>query len=319
MLRTVGWMLWIHLTLSMQSLGQGRVALEGAMFSTNFGTNRMVRIYLPASYERQPGRRFPVLYLHDGQNAFTTVGTNVAFGWGNWALDKTATELATVGKMQEIIMVAVDCSAERYLDYRGPAYPFLESERKDRSHPPAAPGDNSRYEKYAKFLIEELKPKIDREYRTLPGAMDSGLMGSSMGGLCSLALAWEHPEIFGKTASLSGAFQVERTNFLSNVVRPYRAKAKPIRIYLDCGTIDFSGGDDGRSNTDAVAAELRRIGWRDHVDLEHYVDLNPLTEPELEKAGLRRDKWQEARTSQHNEFYWRLRAWRALTFLFPPK
>jgi len=68
-----------------------------------------------------------------------------------------------------------------------------------------------------------------------------------------------------------------------------------------------------------VAAELRRLGWRAGADLEHYVDLKPLTESELEKSGLRRDKWAEARTSQHNEFYWRLRAWRPLVFLFPPK
>src|SRR5216110_2135260 len=110
-------------------------------------------------------------------------------------------------------------------------------------------------------------------------------MGSSLCGLCSLALAWEHPETFGKAASLSGAFQVERTNFLSNVLRAYRGKAKPIRIYLDSGTIDFSGGDDGRKNTDAVAAQLRRVGWKQGRNLEHFVDLKPLTEPELEKTG----------------------------------
>src|SRR5437667_1821584 len=185
-------------------------------------------------------------------------------------------------------------------------------------HPPPSPGDNSRYEKYTLFLIEELKPKIDGEY-TLPDAANTGVMGSSLGGLCSLALAWEHAEIFGKAASMSGAFQVERTNFLSNVLRAYRGKPRPVQIYLDSGTIDFSGGDDGRNNTDAVAAELRRIGWRDGGDFEHYVDLKPMTEPELEKTGLRRDKWKEAQTSQHNEFYWRLRAWRALVFLFPAK
>jgi hypothetical protein len=50
----------------------------------------------------------------------------------------------------------------------------------------------------------------------------------------------------------------------------------------------------------------------------HYVDAKPLSLAELEKAGLRRDKRAEAQTSQHNEFYWRLRVWRALTFLFPP-
>lgn len=309
---------WL-MSIAMTRAGQGKVVFEGPLFSHHFNTNRTVRIYLPPSYERDRSHRFPVLYLHDGQNAFTTVGTNVAFGWGNWELDKTIDTLCAAGKMQEIIVVAADCSAERYLDYRGPAHPFLQSELKEMNRPPPAPGDNSRYEKYTRFLIDELKPKIDREYRTLPSAANTAVMGSSMGGLCSLALAWEHPEIFGKAASMSGAFQVERTHFLTNVLRAYHGKPKPIRIYLDSGTIDFSGGDDGRNNTEAVAAELRRIGWRAGVDLEHYVDLKPLTESELETTGLRRDKWKEAQSSQHNEFYWRLRAWRPLVFLFPPK
>src|SRR6266516_2911680 len=287
------------MSTAMTRAGQGKVVFEGPMFSKHFNTNRIVRIYLPPSYERDMSRRFPVLYLHDCQNAFTTVGTNVAFGWGNWELDKTVNALSATGTMREIIMVAVDCSAERYLDYRGPAYSYRNSELKEMKHPPAVPGDNSRYEKYTQFLIEELKPKIDREYRTLSGAANTGVMGSSMGGLCSLALAWEHPEIFGKAASLSGAFQVEGTNFLSNVLHAYRGKPKPIRIYLDSGTMDYSGGDDGRKGTDEVAAELRRIGWKKGRNLEHFVDLKLLTESELETAGLRRDKWKEARTSQH--------------------
>jgi predicted alpha/beta superfamily hydrolase len=309
----------LAMNVTMAGVAQGRVVFEGPVFSKNFETNRMVRIYLPPSYEREADRRFPVLYLHDGQNTFTTVGTNVAFGWGNWELDKTETEMSAAGKMREIIMVAVDCSAERYLDYRGPACRYSEAELKEMKRPPPAPGDDSRYEKYARFLIEELKPKIDREHRTLPDPANTGVMGSSMGGICSVALAWEHPDVFGKAASLSGAFQVERTNFVANVLRPYREKPRPVRVYLDSGTCDFSGGDDGRNNTDAVAAELRRIGWRAGNDLLHYVDLKPLTEAELEKAGLRRDKWKEAQTSQHNEFYWRLRAWRPLEFLFPPE
>src|SRR6266480_1227003 len=150
------------MSTAMTSRGQGKVVLEGPMFSKHFNTNRIVRIYLPPAYEREPERRFPVLYLHDGQNTFTTVGTNVAFGWGNWELDKTVKALCAAGKMQEIIMVAVDCSAERYLDYRGPAHPYLQSELKEMKRPPPAPGDNSHYEKYKRFLIEDLKPKIDR-------------------------------------------------------------------------------------------------------------------------------------------------------------
>lgn len=305
------------MSIAITAAGQGKVVFEGPMLSENLGTNRTVRIYLPPSYEHEPDRRYPVLYVHDGQNAFTTVGTNVAFGWGNWELDQTVTGLCRAGRMREIVVVAVDCSDERYLDYRGPAYAYSEIALKEMKRRPSAPGDNSRYEKYRRFLIEELKPRIDREYRTLTNAANTGVLGSSMGGICSLALAWDRPEVFGKAASLSGAFQVERTNLIANVLRPYSGRPKPIRIYLDSGVCDFSGGDDGQKNTDAVADELRRIGWREGADLLRYLDAHPLTEVELEKTGLRRDKWKEAQTSQHNEFYWRLRVWRALLFLFP--
>ena len=81
--------------------------------------------------------------------------------------------------------------------------------------------------------------------------------------------------------------------------------------------LDFTGDDDDRKDSDAVAAELRRIGWKEGRDLERFTELHFVDEDELKQAGLRQDKWAEARTSQHNEFYWRLRAWRALTFLFP--
>ena len=142
----------------------------------------------------------------------------------------------------------------------------------------AAGKKESRFESYARFLIEELKPKIDREYRTRPGPADTGVLGSSMGGICSLALAWEYPRTFGLAASLSGAFQVEKRGFLVNHLQVFRGRPKKIHAYLDSGVIDYSGGDDGRKHTDAVAAELRRIGWRDGKNLLHFVDTPPLDE-----------------------------------------
>ncbi|MHB8520382.1 MAG: alpha/beta hydrolase [Limisphaerales bacterium] len=299
--------------------GQGRVVFESPIHSTNLAEDRVVRIYLPPSYETAPRRRYPVLYLHDGQNAFTTAGTNVAFGWGNWALDETVNRLVSETKMREIIMVAVDCSAQRYLDYRGPAYPFTPAEVKAMKRPPRAPDDDARYTRYTRFLIDELKPRIDRDYRTMRGAAQTGLMGSSLGGICSLAMAWEHADVFGNAASLSGAFQVEKKHFLVDVLRAYSGQPKPFRVYLDSGVTDFAGGDDGRKNTAAVVAELRRIGWRDGINLEYFLDANPLTEAELKQAGLRQDKLKEAQTSQHNEFYWRQRAWRPLVLLFPAR
>ncbi len=295
--------LLLSLVILPAAFGQSGSLLHTNLPSHSYGWNRGVHIYLPPSYPTHPQRRYPVLYLHDGQNVFSSAGTNCAFGWGSWQLDKTADALARAGKMQEIIMVAVDNSFTRMQVYSG------------RHHENNAAA-NTPFENFEGFLITELKPQIDREYRTLPDAAHTGVMGSSMGGLCSLALAWDHPGIFGNAASLSGAFQVEQRNFLNDVLKNYHGPPRPFRVYLDSGVVDFMGGDDGRSLTGQVAAELRRIGWNKNLEL--YVDPKPLTVPELEKSGLRRDKWAEAQTSQHNEFYWRQRSWRALVFMFPP-
>ncbi len=283
------------------ALAQGKVVFEGEIFSHALKTNRKIRIYLPPSYDQKPRQRYPVLYVHDGQNAFSTAGPHAAFGWGNWQLDTTVTELARAGKMQEIIMVAIDCSKDRYREYRGRA----------------RTNSNSPYELYSQFLREELKPKIDREFRTKTEAKNTGVIGSSMGGICSLALAWDAPETFGLAASLSGAFQVEKQLFIRDVLGAAKRGKKGLKIYLDNGVTDYTGGDDGWKETEAVAQELRRLGWRDGKTLLYYVDAKPLGPEQLAAYHLAADKFKEAQRSQHNELYWRLRAWRALTFLFP--
>ena len=272
-------------------------------FSSRYlGTNRTIRVRLPESYWREPSRRYPVLYAHDGQNVFASAGTNCCFGWGSWQLDTTAARLAAEGRMQEIIIVAIDNSRFRYQEYRGPI----------------ADDTQSRYTNYAAFLVKELKPLIDKEYRTKKTARDTAVLGSSMGGICSIALAWEHPKTFGASASLSGAHQVEKRHFIENVLKPYKGRAKPVRLYLDSGTTDFTGDDDGNRHTVAIVNELRRIGWKDGKNLQHYVQQQSFTDDELQKSGLPQHKWDEAKKSHHNEFYWRQRVWRALIFLFPP-
>jgi len=280
---------------------------------------RTVRIYLPPSYHSSPRRRYPVLYLHDGQNVFSSGGSDCCYGWGNWEMDKTVARLVAEERMQEIMMVGVDNSRSRYKELRGRLYPDAGSGRKAARSAASNALDNARFDAYASFLIKELKPKVDREYRTLRTSPNTGLMGSSLGGIASLALAWEYPKTFGRAASLSGSFHIEKQNFIENGLRACRRATKPVRIYLDSGTVDDSGDDDDRRHTDAVADELRRLGWKDDKNLLRYTDARPLTEHELRESNLRHDKWHEAARSQHNEFYWRLRVWRALVFLFPPK
>lgn len=316
------WSLLLALAAATVSVGQGRIIFEGLYPPPTNAASRFVRIWLPPSYERDPARRYPVLYVHDGQNAFTSAGTNAAFGWGSWELDRVAGELMLAGKLREAILVAIDCTQARYLDYRGPAH--RQRAINERPHPKSeseylpAMGDNSHYEAYRRFLTAELKPQIDREFRTLTNADSTAVLGSSMGGICSIVLAWERPDVFGGAASLSGSFQIERREFLHQLAGAQRPLKSP-RLYLDSGVRDYAGGDDGHTNTLEVVNELRRLGWRDGVVLLHLVDDHFLNNNELAESGLRRDKWREARTSQHNEFYWRRRVGRALIFLFPPE
>ena len=88
--------------------------LKQPFASRSLNAARNVRVYLPPSYYTEPQRRYPVLYLHDGQNVLSSPGTNICFGWGSWELEKTVDALCQAGKMQQIILVAVNNSSARY-------------------------------------------------------------------------------------------------------------------------------------------------------------------------------------------------------------
>ena len=317
------WLRALSLLLFTTIMSLGKLLPEVKVESRFLEEPRTVRIYLPPSYDRNFSHRFPVLYVQDGQNVFSSAGPDCCFGWGNWGLDRTVDRLCTEGRMREIIIVAVDNSRARYKEYRGRLHAD-ELLPKGKAKKPAAVEatntlDNACFDAYANFLIKELKPRIDREFRTLKTSANTGVLGSSLGGICSLSLAWEFPRVFGRAASLSGSFQIERRNFIEQALRPHDGKPKTLRLYLDSGTVDFTGDDDGRKLTSSIVTELRRIGWKDEKNLRHFTDSAPASEHEMEQAGLRREKWGEAQKSQHNEFYWRLRVWRALEFLFPPE
>lgn len=108
---------------------------------------------------------------------------------------------------------------------------------------------------------------------------------------------------------------MEDRAFIKKILTAHSGPRKPLRIYLDSGRVDYTGGDDGMEDTAAVARELKRIGW--DKDLLHFVD-PVLSDDELRPLNLSEGKFKEALKSQHNELYWRLRSWRALEFLFPP-
>src|SRR5215471_1127482 len=111
------------LALGLQTgLAQER-SVKQVVTSKFLNNARTVRIYLPPSYYEEPRRRYPVLYLHDGQNAFSSAGTNICFGWGNWELDKTVDALSRAKKMREVILVGINNSSGRYGEYCGLHHP----------------------------------------------------------------------------------------------------------------------------------------------------------------------------------------------------
>ncbi|MBL8877111.1 MAG: hypothetical protein JNM86_15055 [Phycisphaerae bacterium] len=194
-----------------------------SMFSTNLNESRKYRVYLPRGYAEHPTRRYPVLYMHDGQNIFE----NGAFG--TWAMATPLETLTNGGQIREAIVVGVDNTANRLKDYLPPGDTIS--------------GSGAGWaDKYARFLRDELKPFIDANYRTKTGAADTLTMGSSMGGVVSLYLGWDFTSTFGKIGAMSGAWWTS-TNFLARV-KPI-ANFRDIRIYMD-------HGDSGTSSDDYV-------------------------------------------------------------------
>jgi predicted alpha/beta superfamily hydrolase len=171
---------------------------------------RDVVVWLPPSYEASE-KRYPVLYVHDGQNAFDPT---TSFLGVDWQIDEVADRLIREGKMREIIVVGISNTDERRQDY----------------------SDTPKGRAYMRFIVEKLKLFIDREYRTLPAREHTGVMGSSMGGLISFLLVWNYPEVFSKAACLSPAF-VYLNHDATLLVEKYDGPGKNVRIYMDNGGV----------------------------------------------------------------------------------
>jgi predicted alpha/beta superfamily hydrolase len=171
-----------------------------------------VIVWLPPSYANDLDRHFPVLYMHDGQQVFDP---STSTWHHDWQVDERCSELIYQKRLQEIIVVAIYSTPDRYAEYN-----------------PAERGPD-----YAKFLIDELKPFIDSEYRTLPAREHTAVAGSSMGGAISFYLAWSRPDVFFGAACLSSAFLHRQGRFSINMVN--RTETLPdLRLYLYGGSGD---------------------------------------------------------------------------------
>jgi predicted alpha/beta superfamily hydrolase len=205
-------------------------------------------VYLPPGYEEQPSRRFPVLYLHDGQNLFD--GSTSFVPGMDWRVGQTADHVIGIGTVEPLLIVGIyNLGKHRIREYTPTRVPKLGGGRADR---------------YGKFLIEEVKTFIDNEYRTLRDSAHTGLGGSSLGGLVSLYVGLKFPHIFGRLAALSPAV------WWNQRVMHKFAAAVPVQprphIWLDIGTRE---GPQILRDVENFRDVLLRKGWRLGRDL-HY-------------------------------------------------
>lgn len=235
---------------------------------------RGVCVYLPPQYAREPARRFPVFYLHDGQNLFD--GRLSYIPGRTWRAGMTADETNESGLTEPVILVGIANTGLRRMAEYTPTRDFR-----------MGGGDGSRY---GRALIEEIKPFIDREFRTLTSARHTGLGGSSLGGLITLYLGLQCPNVFSRLAVLSPSIWWDHRSILNLVAD---AKPKPeLKIWVDIGTAE---GARHVRDAELLVRLLERQGWRLGADLAF-----------LKVVG-----------GVHDEEAWAARFGRVLTFLFP--
>jgi len=217
----------------------GKVQVIKDFASPQLDNKRALRIYLPPSYAENPAKRYPVLYMHDGQNLFDA--RTAAFGV-EWRVDETVNRLVAAGVLDEVIVVGIDNTPERIAEYTPCCDPKY---------------GGGRIDAYSRFVTETVKPYVDRSYRTLPGKDDTAIMGSSLGGLASVYIAQRQPNVFGKAGAMSGSFW---WNGRAPAGKPL--ERVPVRFYLDAGSRD-DGLDDTLKMRDAMLAK----GYREDADL----------------------------------------------------
>ena len=234
---------------------------------------RPVTVLVPPGYAdvANAARRYPVLYMHDGNNCLD----HDPYAHGGWRVHTISYDLVQKGLMGPAILVLVDNTGNRAAEYV-PGFG-------------TAPGPSA--DGYLDFLEKTVVPFVEANFRTLPGAASRGLGGSSYGGLISLYGAWTRPQVFGFAMAMSTAFAYDFHALVQ------RTPARPqVRIYIDSGTVDWGGGDDGMARTLALRDLLVAKGFTLGTDLQHHV----------------------GQGDNHSEDFWRGRLPVALPFVLPP-
>jgi len=226
---------------------QGSFSVRWQAFaSPTLGRSRRVWVYLPPGYEENTEARYPVVYMHDGQNLFDR---NASFGC--WYADQALDDGAANGSIREAIIVGPEATAARMTDYT----PSVDPGR----------GEGGGADAYLTSLATELRPLVDRELRTLTAREDTAIIGSSLGGLVSAWAGVRRPATFGLVGAMSPSTWWDSTMILGAVSGMSTQATKPLRVYVDSGNAGPSADD--AVNTAELARRYRSVGYRDGVDL----------------------------------------------------
>jgi predicted alpha/beta superfamily hydrolase len=219
----------------------GTVKYHRGMKGEGLNYPRDVIVWLPPSYDKDSLQRYPVLYMHDGQNVFDPSTSFIGY---DWHVDEVADSLIRSGKMKEIIVVGMYNTQDRRDEY----------------------DDTKLGRAYMRFVVEKVKPMIDTTYRTMPDRENTAVMGSSMGGLISFLFVWNYPEVFSKAGCLSPAFGES----LIRSVAGYQGADKHIKIYMDNGGVGLD--QELQRGCDGMLDALHKIGFLMSVNLVWYKD-----------------------------------------------
>lgn len=193
-----------------------------------------IRLFLPPGYHENTLAEYPVAYMHDGQNLFFP---KEAFMGQEWEVDETSQVLRIMSAVEDYIIVGIYSDSNRMEDFTYPGY-----------------------EQYARSIVEEVVPVIERYSRAVPNRRYRSMWGSSLGGVVSFYTAWQYPDVFGAAICMSSTFS-HKDNL---IVRVMREPPRNVAFYLDSG---WPG--DNYEVTMAMAMALVSRGWRYGHNLVH--------------------------------------------------
>lgn len=246
------------------ALASGRVETP-AVPPSKFVAVRRVDVWLPPGYDANATERYPVIYMHDGQNLFDPA---TSYGGVPWSADLAVARLMAAGRSRGAIIVGVWNTPARFGEYlpekavSAELYAKFIAQYKFPSAPPQ--GDA-----YLKYLVTELKPFIDRTYRTRPEREHTSTMGSSMGGLISAYAICEYPEVFGGAGCVSIHWPLGDGVIIDWFAR-HLPKPGTHRIYFDFGTETLDAAyEPYQRRVDAVMRAAGYTEGRDWLTLKY--------------------------------------------------